>query len=351
MKGTKILSASTVKMPYSRTTEEILPYIRIWLKDEDARTIEKATRIFEMSEVGTRHSIMSIEDVFTQTSFEEKNRVFISEMKTLCKEALELAIEKADIKTDDLKAIITVCCTGIMIPSMDAYLVNSLRLPRDIMRLPVTEMGCAGGTSAMIYGHQYLQSKPGTNIALVAFESPTATFQHQDTSMTNVVSSAIFSDGVSALILGPSEETRPEILDTKMFHFYDEEDMMGFDLVNSGLKMILNPDLPDKIEDNFEDIYEPFLKENDVDIKDINHLIFHPGGKKIIKLVEEKFRHTGQNLNVTKDVMYHHGNMSSATIFYVIEKYLNMNIPKGDLGLMLSFGPGFTAQLILVRWN
>ncbi len=114
--------------------------------------------------------------------------------------------------------------------------------------------------------------------------------------------------------------------------------------------MILNEAVPKTIAEHFPKIVHPFLKENKMSINDIDHLIFHPGGKKIIQTVEELFGTLGKNIDDTKEVLKRYGNMSSATVLYVLEQFMDKNLSKGDKGLMLSFGPGFSAQRILLEW-
>ena len=347
----KIETVTTQNPEYFKETKDIIPFVETWLADEDERFQRKVIKIFEGAQVDKRYSIMNPEEVFIATSFEDKNRIYVREAKKLGKKVLEKALKQADWSPDSLDYIITVSCTGIMIPSLDAYLINDLELRQDIIRLPVTEMGCAAGISGMIYAKQFLQANPNKRAAIVSFEAPTATFQLNDLSMANMVSSAIFGDG-SACVLMSSEEAckGPEIIDESMYHFYNDTHMMGFDLTNSGLKMILDIDVPEKISDHFPDIIHPFLKANDTKIEDINYLIFHPGGKKIINTVEALFGAMGKNIDDTKEVLRLFGNMSSATVLYVLERMLKKDMKKGEKGLMLSFGPGFSAQRILLQW-
>jgi predicted naringenin-chalcone synthase len=347
----RIETVATQNPEYFKETKDIIPFVETWLADEDERFQRKVIKIFEGAQVDRRYSIMNPEEVFIATSFEDKNRIYVRESKKLGKKVLEKALKLADWSSDSLDYIITVSCTGIMIPSLDAYLINDLELRQDIIRLPVTEMGCAAGISGMIYAKQFLQANPNKRAAIVSFEAPTATLQLNDLSMANMVSSAIFGDG-SACVLMSSEEAckGPEIIDESMYHFYNDTHMMGFDLTNSGLKMILDIDVPEKISDHFPDIIHPFLKANDTKIEDINHLIFHPGGKKIINTVEALFGAMGKNIDDTKEVLRLFGNMSSATVLYVLERMLKKNMKKGEKGLMLSFGPGFSAQRILLQW-
>ncbi|HEY9260964.1 type III polyketide synthase, partial [Chitinophaga sp.] len=186
---------------------------------------------------------------------------------------------------------------------------------------------------------------------VIAVESPTATFQLDDYSMANIVSAAIFGDGAACVILSSHEQdSGPEIIAEEMYHFYDADYLMGFHLSNTGLKMVLDIEVPEKIEAHFGDIVHPFLAKNNMTIAEVDHLIFHPGGKKIINLVEELFRNMGKKLDDTKEILRLYGNMSSATVLYVLERFMEKQLPKGDKGLMLSFGPGFSAQRILLQW-
>lgn len=346
-----IKAVSKALPEYWRSTADILPFLDVWLKDQDDRFIRKVKKIFEGAAVDKRYSIMSPEDVFSDLSFEERNHIYVREGIKLGAKCLETALEKASWQAQDLDYIITVSCTGIMIPSLDAYLINMLKLRQDIVRLPVTEMGCAAGVSGMIYAKNFLKANPGKRAAVIAVESPTATFQLNDFSMANIVSAAIFGDGAACVLLSSDkDDTGPEILAEEMYHFYDAEEMMGFKLTNTGLQMVLDVAVPETIANHFPEIIHPFLKKNGFEIKEIDHLIFHPGGKKIIQTVEDLFGQLGKNINDTKEVLKLYGNMSSATVLYVLERMMDKKLMPGEKGLMLSFGPGFSAQRILLQW-
>lgn len=347
----KIITAAKQLPAYSRTTEEIMPLLDVWLDGQEERFVKKVKKIFEGAAVDKRYSIMEPAEVFTATSFEEKNDIYTREAILLGEKVLQNALAKTGWGPKSLDFIITVSCTGIMIPSLDAYLINRLKLRNDIVRLPVTEMGCAAGISGIIYARNFLKANPGKRAAVIAVESPTATFQLDDYSMPNIVSAAIFGDGAACCLLSSHEsDIGPEVLDDQMYHFYDAEHMMGFQLTNSGLKMVLDIEVPQTIASHFNDIIHPFLKKNNLDIKDIDHLIFHPGGRKIINIVEELFESLGKNIDHTKEVLKLYGNMSSATVLYVLEEIMNTNPKTGEKGIMLSFGPGFSAQTVLLKW-
>ncbi|NAY90915.1 type III polyketide synthase [Muricauda sp. JGD-17] len=351
MAHTRIIQLAKALPQYSRSTQEIIPFVNLWLEGQDERFRRKVIKIFEGSGVDKRYGIMPIEDVFVTTSFEEKNAVYVEEVKKLGKNSLTKALQKASWQPEDLDFIITVSCTGIMIPSLDAYLVNELQLRQDIVRLPVTEMGCAAGVSGIIYANNFLKANPGKRAAIIAVESPTATFQLNDFSMANMVSAAIFGDGAScALLSSHANDHGPKILGEGMYHFYDAIEMMGFDLTNSGLKMILDPKVPETITEHFPNLTHPFLKTLGSNIEQVQHLIFHPGGRKIVQTVEDLFGKLGKNIDETRKVLKDYGNMSSATVLYVLEEFMKKEIPRGEQGMILSFGPGFSAQRVLIEW-
>jgi predicted naringenin-chalcone synthase len=347
----KIISVAKQLPKHSRETKDIIPFVKLWMQEKDARFQRKVLKIFEGAGVDRRYSIMDAEEVFLNSSFEEKNKIFSREITTLAEQSLKKSLLKANLQPTDIDYIITVSCTGIMIPSVDAYLINSLKMKQDIVRLPVTEMGCAAGVSGIIYAKNFLKANPNKRAAVIAVESPTATFQLEDFSMVNIVSAAIFGDGASSVILSSHEKDNgPKIIDESMYHFYDSTHMMGFKLVNSGLQMILDKSVPETISNHFPMIIHPFLERNNLTIDDINHLIFHPGGKKIVQTVEDLFGSLGKNIDDTKEVLRLYGNMSSATVLYVLERFLEGNRKVGEKGLMLSFGPGFSAQRIILEW-
>ena len=347
----KITTVATQLPEYTRNTSEIIPFVKQGMTGQEPRFQRKVVKLFEGAGVDRRYSIMDPIEVFSNPSFESRNDIYIREVKKLGRQSLEKALDQAGWQATDVDFLITVSCTGIMIPSVDAYLINDLKMRQDVMRLPVTEMGCAAGVSGVIYANNFLKANPGKRAAIVAIEAPTATFQLEDYSMVNIVSAAIFGDGAACVLMSSNDEDDGiNVLAEEMYHFYDATDMMGFKLVDTGLQMILDKDVPQQISDHFPAIVHPFLEKSSMTIDDIDHLVFHPGGKKIVQTVEDLFGSLGKNIDDTKEVLKLYGNMSSATVLFVLERFMNKNLPKGELGLMLSFGPGFSAQRVLLEF-
>ena len=156
----KIIAVSKQLPKFSRTTDEIIPFLDIWLVGQEDRFKKKVKKIFEGAAVDKRYSIMDPIEVFTKSSFAERNDIYVREVIDLGEKVLKKTLEKANWQANTIDFIITVSCTGIMIPSLDAYLINSLKLRQDVVRLPVTEMGCAAGISGIIYAKIFLKANP-----------------------------------------------------------------------------------------------------------------------------------------------------------------------------------------------
>jgi len=352
MMKNRIVDVETHSPPFSRTTAEILPYMKKWLEGQDERFVRKMSKIFEGAGVDRRYGIMDIDEVFRPTSFEDKNRVYQTAVLDMSRNALSRCLERNDWEPGSIDMIITVSCTGFMIPSLDAYLINDFGFKPSVIRLPVTEMGCVAGISGLIYAHNYLQGHPGKRAVVIAAECPTATFQHQDYSMANVVSAALFGDGCACVLMSSRDDDGgPVIRASGMYHFPDSTYLMGFDLTNLGLRMVLDPKVPEMIESHFERIVLPFLQEQGLDIYNLDRLVFHPGGRKIVEKTEALFGAFGKNLNETRKTLNEFGNMSSATVLYVLREVMNNQPGPGEKGLLLSFGPGFSAQRMLIEWE
>jgi alkylresorcinol/alkylpyrone synthase len=348
----KILATATLRPENEYTMDEVRPYMDKWLSESgDELTRRKGLKIFGATDIAKRASAFSLEQVFSRLSFQEKNDLYIEKMIDYGTEVLKRGLDAAGLTPRDIDYLITTSCTGFMIPSVDAHMVNRLEMRTDIVRLPVTEMGCAGGTSALIYAQYFIKANPGKRVAVVSVELPSINFQLDDYSIENIVSTSIFADGAACVILGETEKLAPEIVDTNMYHFKNAAHLMGYELRNSGLKIVLDRDVPKEIEEHFPNILLPFLKQNNLGVEDVQHYMFHPGGKKIIQMVDKYISQFGKDISESKDVLRLYGNMSSATILHILHKVMQKEVLAEDLGYMLAFGPGFMAQSLLLKWS
>jgi predicted naringenin-chalcone synthase len=343
-----ILSVHTLLPPNRYEAPEVEAAFMGWLAGQDDGLRTKARRIFRNAGVEARHSFLDIEEVFARRSLTESTRRYREQAVELGTRALEAALDAAGVDPSDLDILITTSCTGYMIPSVDAYMADRLRMRSDLIRLPVTEMGCAAGASALIYAGEMLRARPGAVAAAVNIEFPTNTMQLDDFSMDNIVGSALFSDGVACTVLRAGGEPGvARIDDWAMHQVSNSAEILGYRLTDTGYLMNLDPTLPEVIAENFERATETLLGRRGLALADIAHFVVHPGGVKILDRVEEIVRAHGGDLRHSRDVMRQLGNMSSGTVIFILQRLLE-STPAPGPALLMSFGPGFGAHELLL---
>jgi len=309
--------------------------------------------IYSHSRIEARHTIAPIEEVFSARPIGETNALYKEKAIDHAQRAFEKAFEESGISPQEIDFIISTSCTGFMIPSVDAHLLDKLNFRNDTKRLPITELGCNAGVSAMIYARDYLAAYPHHKVAILNLEFPSNTIQLSDFSLENIVGTALFADALAVTFLGHTNSPSLEIIDAQMRQIPDSLHVLGYNLLSSGFRMNLGAELPSIIENRFLEIAQPFLHRNQLSMGKIAHFLAHPGGFKIISKLEKVLGKFDRDLGITKEIMLRHGNLSSATITHVLDDYLKNGWKKnhGDHVLIMGFGPGFSVHLVLAKWS
>jgi alkylresorcinol/alkylpyrone synthase len=347
------LLASAVRsgaFQYAQTT--VKQHVRTWLNGEGARH-ERVLATFDSSLVERRSSVVPIEDVFRARSFGASNDLYIRHAVDLATEVTQEALKTAGIALRDVDYFVSSSCTGFMIPSLDAHVAERLGMKPTLRRLPITEHGCAGGAVALAHAHDHLLAHPDHVALVVSVELPSLTFQSGDRAPGNVVSSALFGDGAAAIVMSAKQVAgRPRILRSGSRRFEKSLDWMGFHLRDSGLHVVLSPEIPRQVRAAAKELVEGFLDQANLTLADVQHFLFHPGGRKILEAFEQTLALPEAALAASRRVLRDHGNLSSATVLFIVNEYLTQSIGQpGDKGLLLAFGPGFGAEFLLLEWS
>lgn len=369
-----LLNTAIALPRYSYSQEEFSEFIAFWLAEDPVKAA-KASKILAHAEVDRRYIVRPAEWYPTHTSVTERSAVYREEMVALCESAATSVLDMAEVCPRSIGLIITTSCTGFMIPAVDSHLLNRIPFRSTIRRMPLTELGCAGGAAAVAHADHFLRAYPDSAALIVAAELCSLTAQVTDFSMANIVSGSLFGDGAAATLvtgekfLFPEPETPVEsgkaplgiripeqrpvarILATRSVQFPDSLDMMGFDNTDGGFRIVMSPQLPRFARQRLPGVVGHFLEEQGLAMEDLSHFLLHPGGPKVIDGLEQVFKLSREHTRISRKVMRKYGNLSSATLLFVLHHFEREGRPQpGDYGLMMALGPGFCAEMALLQW-
>jgi alkylresorcinol/alkylpyrone synthase len=312
---------------------------------------ELMRRIHCNAGVEVRHLAFSFEQYARFTTFGESNRAWLKVGEELGTKAIDAVLERTGFARKDIDALYLNSITGIASPSLDARLANCMGLRSDLKRTPIFGLGCVGGAVGLVRAADYLRAFPGQVAVLLSVEVCSLTLQLGDRSVANMIASGLFADGAVAALLCDSAASGPEIIATKSVFYPETEEMMGWDISEKGFRVILSPKLPELIRSRFAYDVDIFLQENGLARKDIKSWVIHPGGPKILQAVESSLELIDGQLAASWDCLARYGNLSSASVLKVFEEVMVRNRPApGTSGVIAAMGPGFCAELLLLRW-
>ena len=278
--------------------------------------------------------------------FEEKNRLYLENAIPLLKEAAVECLAAGGLEPKDIDLIVTVSTTGIATPSLDARLMAELPFRRDVQRLPIFGLGCAGGVLGLARAAACVRAHPGSRVLLLVVELCTLTFRSRDRSVRNLVATALFRDGAAAALLtdqGPG----PEISAWGEYTWPDSLDVMGWDVADDGLAVVFSRSIPELVRTRMRRVTEEFLASAGLGLRDIDSFVCHPGGAKVLEALESAFELQPGGLEESRAVLRDYGNMSAATVLFVLKLALEDRAPKRHL--LTSLGPGFSAAFLVLQ--
>ena len=347
-----LAAIETLPAPFRHQQSEVTAEVLAWLSSTGAGVDPRAVeRLFSRAGVDSRSSLKPLGEVFVDATFAERNAVYQEAMIRTGIELTRRALSSAGLDAIDI--LVSSSCTGFMIPAVDAHIANALRLGPRLVRLPVTEAGCAGGAVALARAADYVAAHPRAAALVLAIEFSSLTFQARDASATNMVAAALFADGGAAAILLGAEHPRAvgssiEFMSAASYFMTDSLGAMGYDVVDSGFKLVLDKRLPDFLRGKLRPMVVEFLGQNGVSFEQISAFAIHPGGRRVMDVAEEELGLSPAQVECSRAVLRDHGNMSSATILFVLDRALSNLAPGGSL-LAIGFGPGFAIELSLWR--
>jgi len=298
----------------------------------------------------TAHPISFYEGMHT---WGQANDAWIEVGLQIGEEALCRALAGAGIEPSELSAIFVTSVTGIAAPSLDARLVNRMGLSTNIKRIPIFGLGCVAGAAGISRAADYVRAYPDQAAALLSVELCSLTLQRDDLSMAHLISALLFGDGSAAtVIVGDERESNgPEILATKSILYPNTERVMGWDISEKGFRIVLSPEVPETVLRHLGEDVDVFLAEQGFCRSDIKSWVMHTGGPKVLEATAEALGITAKELEASWECLRRVGNLSSTSVLLVLEDvYKHRRPAPGSLSILAAMGPGFCAELVLLRW-
>ena len=359
----RIISAAEAVPPFSIEQEKVMDFTEK-LFSESFSDIKRLMTVFQNGQIEKRHFVKDLDWFEEDRTFEEKNNAYIEAAVELGAEAITNCLAnneflKKNVLFEEIDAIFTITSSGLATPSIEARIMNILPSSQYTKRIPIWGLGCAGGASGLSRAYEYCLAYPKAKVLVLSIELCSLTFQRNDRSKSNLIGTSLFADGVAcALVCGDesgyesfSKKTcAPRIIGTQSTTMPDSLDVMGWDIKNEGLYVVFSKDIPSIVEDWLQPNVVRFLTEHGVSVGDLDHFIAHPGGKKVLDAYVKALEFPESMTDISLNVLKEYGNMSSATILYVLRRFME-NGEAGDLGLAAALGPGFSSELLLMRWE
>ncbi len=312
------------------------------------RDIGRLLPIFDNARIENRYFCVPQEWFEEDHTFPEKNALYVEHALNLSEKAARRALDRATVSLEEVGAVFFVSTTGLATPSLDSKLIFRLGLSEHTRRVPIWGLGCVGGAAGLARAADYARAYPGQSVLLVGVELCGLTFQRGDLSKSNLVATSLFADGAAAVLLGAGDG--PGLLGGHSTTWPGTEDIMGWELVEAGLQVRFARSVPDVVEGRLRENMEAACASLGIEFSDLKHFVLHPGGAKVLVAYERVLGLEPGALDLSREVLRECGNMSSVSVLFVLERFLEKHrTASGEYGSISALGPGFSAEHVFFR--
>lgn len=320
------------------------------LFEHDFGDFSRMAQVYDSAAIDERRSSVPLDWYLKPHGFGERNAIYLESSLALLEDAARRALDAAGLRAEQIDAIVTVSSSGIATPSLDARLMNRLPFRADTVRLPLFGLGCAGGVLGLARAGDLARALPGSRVLLLVVELCGLTFRHADRSKSNVVATALFGDGAAAAVLSCTDAPGPALAAAGEHTWPETLDVMGWQVEDDGLRVRFSRDIPLLVRTRMAGPLAAFLDRHGLVPGDFDRFLCHPGGAKVLDALEEVFGLPPGGLVESRTVLAAHGNMSAATVLFVLRRLLDDPVDAGRRRCLLSsLGPGFTAAFAVLE--
>lgn len=309
---------------------------------------ERMSRIFGTAGIVKRHAAMPIEWYQQPLGWPERNGAFLEAADRLFVDSASKALAAAGLTGGDVDTIVTATSTGIATPGIEARVLIEMGFRQDVARVPVFGLGCAAGVSGLSIAARLAEARPGTNVLFVTLELCTLSFRLDKLTKANIVATALFGDGAAACVLRAGDGGGIARVEGGGSHTWPETlDIMGWSVDPEGLGVIFAQAIPPFAETHVGPAVTGIVDRLGIDWADIDRMVCHPGGTKVIEALEHTFGLGRGTLDHERAVIADYGNMSSPTVLFVLDRVIAAGLP-GRV-VLSALGPGFSASCLALE--
>ena len=345
----RIQSIATANPPYRLDQEDVMARAGE-LFGGGFDTLDRLFPVYSNAAIETRYSCVPLDWYMADHGFGERNRLYLENAVDLLSKAADECLAAAGLAPSDIDIIVAVSTTGIATPSLDALLMERMDFRRDVQRLPIFGLGCAGGVLGLARAAALARGQPDARVLFLVVELCALTFRRGDRSKSNIIATALFGDGAAALVVScHGEEGRPIVTAWGEHTWPDSLNVMGWDVSDDGLGVRFSRDIPRLVRGELRAVAEAYLENHGLTLDCIDNFVCHPGGAKVIDALEEVFDLPPGGLAHTRSVLRDYGNMSAATVLFVLKRALADGGGAPRRHLISTLGPGFSAGFLTLE--
>ncbi|WP_139822658.1 type III polyketide synthase [Tuberibacillus sp. Marseille-P3662] len=358
-----VVSVGLSNPPYVLAQEEVMDFARDFYRN-DFSDVERLLKVFHNGDIERRYFSAPIKWFSQPRTLKEKNDRYCEMAVSLGIKSINDCLNQVDylstpVEATAIDAIYFISTTGMATPSIEARIMNQLPFDVHTKRIPIWGLGCGGGTAGLARADDYCRAYPEANVLVLSIELCSLTFQYGDRSKSNLIGTSLFADGAACVLVSGEQSSLkskiqlpivPKVRGSQSTLMPNSEEVMGWDVRDEGLHVVFSKSIPHIVETWLQPEVKQFLQQYYLDISELHHFIAHPGGRKVLDAYEAIFNLERQFTDNARNILRNYGNMSSPTVLYVLDRAMRQAGNPGEQGLVVSLGPGFTSELLLLEW-
>lgn len=341
-----LLALATARPPYDLPQDAVAQVART-LFEPRFPGYARMAQVFRTAGIRTRQSVMPIEWYLEPRGWPERTAAYLDAGVDLFAQAAEGALAEVGLTGAQVDIVVTVSSTGIATPSLEVRAMQRLGFRPDVLRVPVFGLGCAGGSTGLALAARLARAEPEAVVLFVCVELCSLAFRIDEPSKADIVATALFGDGAAACVLRAGEGGFAAADGAAEYTWPNTLDIMGWRVDPTGLGVIFAQAIPPFARKNLRPAMDAMLAREGLAVADVDRFVCHPGGMKVIEALEASLELGQGALDLEREVLADHGNMSAPTVLHVLDRARRRGLPPRSV--VTALGPGFTASTVMLR--